>query len=88
MQNNVRSAPFYQFVRTSQPTAGAMDMAFESEMLAWRPLIGPGIGQRQQFATVFATPQNYQATAMLWFQGMTGIVQGQVALQPLSNPYQ
>lgn len=79
---------FYQFVRATQlPTPGAMEYGFESEMLTWRPVIGPGIGARQQFRSVFPTPQYYQASSVAWISGLTGVVHGQSALQPLSNPY-
>lgn len=80
--------PFYQYVHASQlPTAGAMAYGFESEMLAWRPALGPGIAARQQFASVFPTPQYFQAAAVTWLQGVSGVQHGQSALQPLSNPY-
>jgi hypothetical protein len=80
--------PFYQFVHASQmPTPGAMAFGFESEAMPWRPMIGPAIGVRQQFASFFATPGVYQSASMAWIGGLTGIVQGQNALQPLSNPY-
>lgn len=80
--------PFYQYVYASQlPTPGAMAYGFESEMLAFRPAIGPGIGQATYFRSIFATPQAYQAASMAWQSGLTGIVHGQSILQPLSNPY-
>lgn len=79
---------FYQFVRATQlPTAGAMEYGFESEMLAWRPVVGPGIGARQQFRTLSPAPQAFQASSVAWISGLTGVVHGQNALQPLSNPY-
>lgn len=83
-----KQAPFYQYIYATQlPTPGAMAYGFESEMLAFRPCIGPAIGARQQFASVFPTPQAYQALAMGWAAGLTGVVHGQSVLQPLSNPY-
>lgn len=83
-----RTPPFYQFAYATQlPTPGAMAYGFESEMLAWRPAIGPAIGVRFQFATVFPAPQNYQAASIAWLSGLTGTVHGQSVLQPLSNPY-
>lgn len=83
-----KPAPFYQYAYATQlPTAGAMAYGFESEMLAFRPWIGPAIAARQQFSSIFATPQAYQAGAVLWQQGLTGVVHGQSVLQPLSNPY-
>jgi hypothetical protein len=82
---------FFQFARaTKLPTPGAMAYGFESEMLAFRPAIGPAIGARYQFATITAfgsTGQSYQATAMNWLAGLGGLAQGQNVLQPLSNPY-
>lgn len=83
--------PFFQFIRASQmPTAGAMEYGFESEMLAFRPMIGPAIGARFMFRSLRApgNPQSYQASTTNWFTGLGGLAQGQVALQPLSNPYQ
>lgn len=80
--------PFYQFVANQPPvTPGAMNMGFESEMLAYRPAIGPGIAARFQFASIGGTPQSYQAASMAWLAGVAGIVHGQSVLQPLSNPY-
>jgi hypothetical protein len=80
--------PFYQFAYGNQiPTPGAMAYGFESEMLAMRAMLGPGIAARFQFASVFGTPQAYQAASMLWQAGLTGVVHGQTALQPLTNPY-
>jgi hypothetical protein len=69
------------------PTAGAMAYGFESEMLCMRPMIGPAIAARSAFASIFKTPGAYQASAMVWQAGLTGVVHGQSALQPLSNPY-
>lgn len=83
----MRLRPWYQYV--SNPvgrTPGAMNMGFESEMLAWRPLIGPAIGAGYQFRS-FA-PQNYQAVSLTAITGLQGVVHGQNALQPLSNPYE
>lgn len=80
--------PFYQYVHADQlPTGGAMVYGFESEMLAWRPMIGPGIGARFQFASIRRDPQSYQAANVAWVTGLTGIVQGQNIMQPLSNPW-
>lgn len=80
--------PFYQYVAATQmPTPGAMCMGFESEMMAWRPAIGPAIGCAQQFRSFFPTPQLYQMQAAIWQNGLTGVVHGQSVLQPLSNPY-
>lgn len=64
-----------------------MAYGFESEMMTLRPMIGPAIGVRFQFTTVFPTPQAIQAQQMTWLTGLTGIVHGQSAMQPLSNPY-
>lgn len=84
-----RPPPLYQFAPTPPiATPGAMNMAYESEYLAFRPLIGPGIGARYQFRTLAATPDAYQAAAVMWQTGLTGVVHGQNVLQPLSNPYE
>lgn len=81
--------PFYQFAYATQmPTPGAMAFGFESEMMAIRPMLGPGIGAGFQFATLFPAPQAYQAASLMWQTGLTGVVHGQSSLQPLSNPYQ
>lgn len=80
--------PWFQFVYASQmPTPGAMAYGFESEMLCMRPMIGPAIAARFQFRTLGSAPQAYQAAGVAWQTGLTGIVHGQSALQPLSNPY-
>lgn len=83
-----RRPPFYQVVHaTRMPTPGAMAYGFESDMMALRPFIGPGIGQRYQWRTL-QHPQAAQVTAMTVLAGLSGIVHGQSALQPLSNPWQ
>jgi hypothetical protein len=80
--------PFYVFQDATQmPTAGAMRYGLVSELMAFRPLIGPAIGARYQFSTFFPTPGAYQAQSLAWQSGLTGVVHGQSALQPLSNPY-
>jgi hypothetical protein len=83
--------PFFQFVRASKmPTPGAMEYGYESEMLAFRPMIGPAIAARVGFLSIRApsNPQMYQANTTNWFVGLGGLAQGQVVLQPLSNPWQ
>jgi hypothetical protein len=81
-------APFYQWVQRLMPNPGnAMSSAFESEMLAWKPLIGPAIGQRFQFATIPPTPLNVQLQSLGVLNGLGGVNHGQNVLQPLVNPY-
>lgn len=83
----MRRAPFFQFIYGPKiPTPGAMAYALESEMMALRPFIGPGIGQRYQWRTL-QNPQAAQAVAMTVLAGLTGVNHGQSVLQPLSNPY-
>lgn len=82
-----KQPPFYQVVYGNKiPTPGAMAYGFESEMMALRPFIGPGIGQRYQFRTL-QHPQSSQAVAVTVLAGLTGVTHGQSVLQPLSNPY-
>ena len=84
----MKRQPFYQFQHATQmPTPGAMAYGFESEMMAMRAMIGPGIGVRRQFYTLYPFAQNSQAASLSWLAGLTGVVQGQSQLQPLSNPY-
>lgn len=81
--------PFYQFTYGDQiPTPGAMAYGFESEMLCMRPWIGPAIGQRVQWRTFVGAPASFQAVSLAWQTGLGGVVHGQSALQPLSNPYE
>lgn len=83
-----QAPPFYQFTHANQmPTPGAMVYGFESEMLCMRAMIGPAIAARSYFSSVFKTPGAYQAAALVWQAGLQGVVHGQSALQPLSNPY-
>lgn len=83
-----KQPPLYQYAYATQlPTAGAMAYGFESESLAWRPMIGPAIGARYQFYSVWPTPQLVQAGMAIGLTGLTGVVAGQNTLQPLSNPY-
>src|SRR5271166_988226 len=79
--------PWYSFVFAPQmPTPGAMAYALESQWLAWRPLIGPAIGQAQQFRT-FGGQQSMQQAALAAVTGLGGLNHGQVVLQPLVDPY-
>ena len=64
-----------------------MAYGLESEMMAMRPFIGPGIGQRYQWRTL-QHPQASQVNAVVSLTGLTGVTHGQNVLQPLSNPYQ
>lgn len=83
-----KQKPLYQYVyATHMPTPGAMAYGFESEMLAWRPMIGPAIGARTYFRSVNRDPLSYQAANVAWVTGLTGVVQGQNVMQPLSNPW-
>lgn len=83
----MRKPPFLQFVYGSKiPTPGAMAYAFESEMLALRPFIGPAIAYRFQFRTL-QNPQANQIAAVTVLAGLQGVVHGQSVMQPLSNPY-
>lgn len=80
--------PFFQWVNVAYSTeANAMVNAFESERLAWKPMIGPAIGARSYFRSISPAPANMQAVATAWLTGLGGIQHGQLALQPLSNPY-
>lgn len=80
--------PFIQYVYAQiMPTPGAMAYGYESEMLAWRPMIGPAIGVRQQFASIASMPLAIQGSQASWLTGLTGVTHGQSILQPLSNPY-
>lgn len=82
-----RKPPFFQYVYATQlPTPGAMAYGLESELMAFRPFIGPGIGQRFQWRTL-QHPQSSQAVAVTVLAGLSGVLHGQSALQPLSNPY-
>lgn len=83
----MRKPPFFQFVYGQKiPTPGAMAYAFESEMLALRPFIGPAIAARFQFRTM-QNPQASQIAAVTVLAGLQGVVHGQNLLQPLANPY-
>lgn len=84
--------PFNQFVAATQlPTPGAMQYGLESQWLAWRPMIGPAIGQAIQFRTIYdMTPdgtQYLQASSVTTLTGLGGLAHGQIVLQPLSDPY-
>lgn len=73
-----------QYGATVQPTAGAMAYAYESLSLAPFPVSGPTIATR--------TPINPTAAPMYVLQSIPiasygGIVAGQLAAQPLFNPY-
>ncbi len=80
--------PFYRFIHGNQiPTAGAMAYANETQWLAWRPMIGPAIGQAIQFRTIYNVQPISQDTGLATTTGLGGLAHGQVVLQPLSDPY-
>jgi hypothetical protein len=84
-----RTIPFFQWVdRQFSQAANTGRLAYESERMAWRPMIGSGVGVRGQLATVSPCPWNVQLAATAWLTGLGGLSHGQTALQPLSNPYQ
>jgi hypothetical protein len=68
------------------PTAGAMDHALITNLLAQHPLIGPAIGQVQTLR--WTVPQNVQGTGQVAITGIGGLAHGQIVLQPLSDPYE
>lgn len=77
---------WYHFQRaTKLPTPGAMEYGLVTEWLATQPYIGPAIGFATQMRN-FA-PQNAQASGQVAMTGVGGLVQGQISLQPLSDPY-
>ncbi len=70
---------------TKLPTPGAMEYGLTNDWLALHPLIGPGIGAGYQFRSF--NLQNTQNAAQAALTGLGGLVHGQSALQPLSDPY-
>ena len=77
---------WFTFKRATQmPTPGAMEYGLVTELLADRPYIGPAIGFSTQMRNFAA--QNSQFAAMAALTGVGGLVHGQSALQPLSDPY-
>jgi hypothetical protein len=85
---SVKARPWYAFMFGNQiPTAGAMAYGNVSQRLVPRNVIGSAIGQAIQFRTlynVFPISQQYGLAAQT---GLGGLAHGQVALQPLSDPY-
>jgi hypothetical protein len=82
------SRPFYRFFKGMLGiTPGAMIYGNETQWLAWRPLIGPAIGVATQFRTIYNVQPISQQTGLAATTGLGGVVHGQVALQPLSDPY-
>lgn len=83
-----KSRPWYAFIYGNQiPTAGAMAYANVSQRLVVRPLIGSGVGQATQFRTLYNVFPLVQNTGLAAVTGLGGVPHGQVALQPLSDPY-
>jgi hypothetical protein len=82
------SRPWFSFRKADQiPTAGALSYGMQSQWLAWRPLIGSAVGQAVQFRTIYNVFPLYQATGLAAQTGLGGIAQGQIVIQPLSDPY-
>lgn len=84
-ENNV---PFIQFRHGDIPrTPGAMIFGNVSERLVVRAMIGSGVGQNMQLRTLYNVFPIRQNAGLAAITGLGGVVHGQVALQPLSDPY-
>lgn len=75
----------YTWVRKRLNGPGAMNYAFESLALSETTPIGPGVRQRQFWATV--APPLFVPDVTAPYAGLGGIVSGQTISQPLYNPY-
>lgn len=75
----------YHWVQKQLNGPGAMNYAFETLALNKSTAIGPGVRQRQFWATV-ATPL-FVETMGRPTSGYGGVAQGQVLSQPLFDPY-
>ena len=88
----VGARPWFQFIKAMLlPTPGAMEYGLETQQLAWRPMIGPAIGQAIQFRTIYnltpANTQYLQAAAFTTKTGLGGLASGTLVVQPLADPY-
>lgn len=75
----------FHWVRKRLSGPGAMNYAFDSLALAESTPIGPGVAQRQFWATI--SPPLFVAEMARPVSGYGGVIQGQVLSQPLFNPY-
>ena len=71
---------------TQMPTPGAMAYGLVTNRMAPRPWIGPAIGYAMQ--TRIFNPQDVQGMAAVTTTGLGGLAQGQMQMQPLSDPYE
>lgn len=75
----------YHWMRKRLPGPGAMNYAFESMALAESTPIGPGVAQRQFWATV--SPPLFVNNISAPNAGYGGVATGQYISQPLYDPY-
>lgn len=73
------------WVRKQLPGPGAMNYAYDSLALAESTPIGPGVRQRQYWATISAPLFMPNITRPM--SGYGGVAQGQYIGQPLYDPY-
>lgn len=59
--------------------------ALDANYQVQKPMLGSGIAARRIFA--HTAPANLQVASLTVQTGYGGLAQGQVALQPLSDPY-
>lgn len=76
----------YHWTKKRLPTPGAQNYAFESLGLVEFTPIGAGLGNRMQLA-VLQPPQVYIQSQAVPTTGFGGPVAGQMALQPLIDPF-
>ena len=75
----------YTWVRKQLNGPGAMNYAFDSLALAESGPIGPGISQRQFWATI--SPPLFVNNITAPMSGYGGLATGQMIAQPLYDPY-
>jgi hypothetical protein len=80
--------PYFSFIHGDQiPTPGAMAYSNESQRLVMRPFIGSAVGQSLQFRILNNVFPLHKKHGYAVQTGLGGLASGQIALQPLSDPY-
>lgn len=78
---------FYHWIKKDQPSAGAMEYAFETMGLPELSPIDHAICVRTGFLPFAFSPQVYVPNVSVPVNGLGGLVQGQMVMQPLYDPY-
>lgn len=77
----------HKWTKKRQPSPGAMGYAFETLALPELSPIDHAVCVRKGFSAFAGSPQVYFPAVNVPIAGLGGLVQGQMVMQPLYDPY-